>query len=121
MNLADEKCVSFQAGDQPLPYQDVSVLAAQVPQWALSAKQIEREFKFKDFRQAMAFVSQVAVEAEAQNHHPDIHIAYNRVRLVLSTHKVGGLSRNDFILAARINPLAEQIARIDARRQAGPR
>ncbi len=80
-------------------------LARNVPLWVFSEKQLEREFKFDDFRQAMAFVNQVADAAEKLDHHPDIFISYNRVRLTLSTHKVGGLSRNDFVLAAGIDAL----------------
>lgn len=53
----------------------------------------------------MAFVNRVAAVAEEQRHHPDIRISYNKVRLTLSTHKIGGLSRNDFILAAKIDRL----------------
>ena len=109
MTLADERCASYRADDAPLSMTEASELARNVPQWTLSEQKIEREFKFKDFRHAIAFVSQVAVAAEDQKHHPDILISYNRVRLTLSTHKVGGLTRNDFILAAQIDPLAENV------------
>ena len=90
---------------------DAGELATSVPQWTLLEKQIEREFKFKDFRQAMAFVNRVADAANEQDHHPDIQISYSRVRLTLSTHKIGGLSQNDFILAAKIDRLAEDAVR----------
>lgn len=62
-----------------------------------------REFICKDFREAMTLVNRVADLAEAEQHHPDIEISYNKVRLKLSTHSIGGLSRNDFILAAKID------------------
>lgn len=80
---------------------------AEVPGWALSpeAENVSREFKFKNFMDAMEFVSQVADIAELEDHHPDIHIFYNRVRLELSTHSIKGLSENDFIVAAKINAL----------------
>ena len=68
-------------------------------------KKIVREFMFKDFKEAMAFVNKVAAVAESENHHPDIYIFYNRVRLELSTHETGGLSENDFTLAKKINEL----------------
>ena len=103
--LSDKKCVPCRAGGEPLPVQEAAALASNVPLWTLAEKQIEREFKFKDFRQAIAFMNRVAEIANEQDHHPDIHISYNRVRLTLSTHKIGGLSQNDFILAARIDPL----------------
>lgn len=111
MALSDEKCERCRVGGTPLPAREASELAPSVPQWTLSEKQIEREFKLKDFRQAMAFVNRVADAANEQDHHPDIHISYNRVRLTLSTHKIGGLSRNDFILAAKIDRVAEDAVR----------
>ena len=107
MTRVDEKCASCGAEGVPLPAQEAGKLALSVPQWTLSEKQIEREFKFKDFVQAMAFVNRVADAANKQGHHPDIQILYNRVRLTLSTHKIGGLSQSDFILAAKIDRLAE--------------
>ena len=66
---------------------------------------IERQFRFKDFREAIAFVNKVADLAESEGHHPDIFISWNKVRLTLTTHKIGGLSRNDFVLAAKIDEL----------------
>jgi 4a-hydroxytetrahydrobiopterin dehydratase len=75
----------------------------EVPHWSLKGMAIERELKFKDFKEAMEFVNRIAVLAETEDHHPDICISYNKVRLTLSTHKVGGLSCKDFILGAKIN------------------
>lgn len=66
---------------------------------------IRHEFKFKDFKQAMAFVNKAADVAEEEGHHPDIHIHYNRVIIELWTHSIGGLSENDFIMAAKIERL----------------
>ena len=68
-------------------------------------KKIRREFKFKDFKQAMAFVNQVAELVEEQGHHPDISIYYSKVVIELWTHKINGLFLNDFILAAKIDQL----------------
>ena len=86
---------------------EVAKLLSEVPQWAFKDRAIEREFKFSDFREAMEFVNKVAALAESEDHHPDICISYNKVRLTLSTHKVGGLSRKDFFLGAKINIAAE--------------
>ena len=74
--------------------------------WALEDGKLERDFKFKDFAEAMKFVNKVAEVAEAEGHHPDIRISYNKVNIVLWTHAMGGLSRNDFILAAKIDTIA---------------
>ncbi len=106
MTLAQETCQPCRAGGTPLPEAEARELAANLPLWTRQEKQLERTFKFKDFRDAMVFVNRVAEAANEQDHHPDIIISYNKVRLVLSTHKVGGLSRNDFILAAHIEARA---------------
>ena len=77
----------------------------ETPGWTLKDNAIEREFKFKDFREAISFVNGIAEIAEEEGHHPDIYIYYNKVRLELSTHNIGGLSKNDFVLAAKVNEL----------------
>ncbi len=74
-----------------------------MPGWTLVNSTITREFKFKNFIEAMQFVNKVADLANSEDHHPDIHISYSKVRLELSTHAIGGLSMNDFIVAAKIN------------------
>lgn len=90
---------------KPFSAGEAEFLTAQVPKWTLGATSLERAFTFKDFREAMCFVNQVAEVAEAERHHPDITISYNTVRLELTTHKIGGLSEKDFMLAAKIDAL----------------
>lgn len=68
-------------------------------------KKISRTFTFKNFREAMRFVNRVAELAETEDHHPDIATFWNRVVLTLTTHAIGGLSENDFILAAKIDKI----------------
>ena len=68
-------------------------------------KKIKHEFKFKDFKQAITFINKVAEVAESEGHHPDIYVFYNKVVIELWTHAIGGLSENDFIVAAKIEPL----------------
>ena len=104
MKLEEQTC-STNIGATPLSGRQVDGLLAQVTGWSLSGREIRREFRLKDFRQAMELVNAVASLADEQGHHPDIHISYSRVTLVLTTHSIGGLSMNDFILAARINLL----------------
>ncbi|NSW56600.1 MAG: 4a-hydroxytetrahydrobiopterin dehydratase [Armatimonadetes bacterium] len=87
----------------PLDEDEVRELSQYIPEWTIEGDKITRKLKFANFAEAMAFVNNVADEAEAADHHPDITISYNKVSLSLSTHKIGGLSRNDFILAARID------------------
>lgn len=105
--LAKKKCVPCEGGTKPLSPEKARELLMQIPGWTLAtdSKIISREFTFKNFMDAMEFVSQVADIAEMEDHHPDIHIFYNRVRLDLSTHAIKGLSENDFIIAAKINEL----------------
>ena len=76
------------------------------PDWAETGGQIHRTYQFKDFVEAMKFVNKVADVAEAQGHHPDIHIHWNKVELVLWTHAIGGLHENDFVMAAKLERLA---------------
>jgi 4a-hydroxytetrahydrobiopterin dehydratase len=78
-----------------------------IPEWELEKKHIERTFEFDDFADAIDFVNAVAEVAEDEEHHPDIDIRYNKVRLVLSTHSKGGLTELDFGLAERIDTLEE--------------
>jgi 4a-hydroxytetrahydrobiopterin dehydratase len=78
-----------------------------IPEWELEKKHIERTFEFDDFTESIDFVNSVAEVAEDEEHHPDIDIRYNKVRLVLSTHSKGGLTELDFGLAERIDTLSE--------------
>ena len=106
MKLAEMTCSPIKKGTAPLSHMETEALMPQIPAWSLGEKEIRRELRFKDFREAMNFVSRVAGVAHEQDHHPDIGISYNAVQLTLSTHKIGGLSLNDFILAAKIDLLA---------------
>ena len=105
MSLSDQTCKPPKAGDTPLSSAQAKQMRRDVPDWSLKGATIKREFQFKDFREAMVFVNKVADVAEGQGHHPDIFISYKTVRLTLATHKIGGLSQNDFIMAARIDQL----------------
>jgi len=79
-----------------------------VPEWELlKNKSIERTFEFDDFLQAIDFVNAVAEIAEEVEHHPNMDVRYNRVRLVLSTHSEGGLTESDFDVAEKIDTLSE--------------
>ena len=103
--LAKKKCIPCEGGVAPLSPKEAKIYIPHVKGWKLDAKgkEISRTFTFKNFVKAMAFVSAVAKIAEKENHHPDIHIFYNKVTLDLSTHAIKGLSENDFILAAKVD------------------
>ena len=87
---------------QKLTNQQVDKALKKLSGWELKKGEITRAYKFKDFEAAMAFVKKVANLAEAADHHPDIDIRYNKVRLTLSTHSAGGLTKKDFSLARQI-------------------
>jgi 4a-hydroxytetrahydrobiopterin dehydratase len=82
---------------------------ASVPGWKRSGKSIHREFLFKGFMGSVAFVRRVAAAAEARDHHPDIDIRWNRVKLTLSTHSEGGLTTKDFALARQCSALSRLV------------
>jgi 4a-hydroxytetrahydrobiopterin dehydratase len=106
MKLAEMTCNPIKKGTSPLSHAEAEALMPQISAWSLGEKEIRRELRFKDFREAMIFVNKIAAAANEQDHHPDIGISYNAVQLTLSTHKIDGLSLNDFILAAKIDLLA---------------
>ncbi len=104
-DLTQKRCVPCEGGIPALAKAEVERLLAQLPGWKLDHKWITREFQFKNFVEAMKLVNRAAELAEAEGHHPDIHIHYNRVRFDIWTHAIDGLSENDFILAAKIDAL----------------
>ncbi len=105
MRLTEKRCVPCEGGMPPLSHDQIQPYLPEVPGWVIteSDKKIKRELRFKDFREAMAFVNRVAELAETEGHHPDIAISYAEVTLRLWTHIAGGLTENDFILAAKID------------------
>ena len=85
---------------------EVKAALGELPGWELVGGDIVKEYKFAGVVAAIAFVNQLAEKAEAANHHPDIDIRWNKVRLALSTHSEGGLTSKDFALATEIEALA---------------
>ncbi|HEV7424065.1 MAG TPA: 4a-hydroxytetrahydrobiopterin dehydratase [Candidatus Paceibacterota bacterium] len=105
-NLLKKKCIPCEKkGIKPFDRAEAEDYLVQTSGWALDkdAKKISKEFKFQDFIGAINFVERVADIAEMEGHHPDIHIYYNKVLLELWTHAIGGLSENDFIVAAKVD------------------
>jgi 4a-hydroxytetrahydrobiopterin dehydratase len=85
---------------------EVASRLTSLPAWQIEDGELTRTFSFKDFTAALAFVNRVGEQAEEANHHPDIDIRYNKVRLSLITHDAGGLTAKDFDLAAAADKLA---------------
>ena len=107
MDLTQKVCVACEGGVDPLNKIEAEVLLRQIPGWALrdDAKQIFREFKFKNFAQALEFTNKIGAIAEKEGHHPDLELGWGRVKISLTTHAIKGLSENDFIVAAKVNTL----------------
>lgn len=109
-DLVQQHCVPCESGTPPLSEEKENEFIKQAQDWILirdGAHRIRRQFKFKNFKEAINFTNKVAEIAEQEGHHPDIYIFYNKVQLDLFTHAVGGLSDNDFIMAAKINNISE--------------
>ena len=92
----------------PLTADEAARFALEVPEWQLLEGRPTRTFEFPDFKTALAWVNLVGALAESEGHHPDIHLSWGQVRLVLWTYKVTGLTENDFILAAKCDALAKR-------------
>ena len=106
--LEQKKCVPCEGIGEPMTKEQAVEQMANVPDWQLSddGKWISREYTAKNFVTAVDFIQKVAEVAESENHHPDIHLTgYRKLKIDLSTHAIGGLSENDFIVAAKVNKL----------------
>ncbi|HXJ37473.1 MAG TPA: 4a-hydroxytetrahydrobiopterin dehydratase [Candidatus Eisenbacteria bacterium] len=105
MDLRAKRCLPCEGGVPKLDAAAVALLLPEVPEWEARDDRLHRRFVFKDFVEAMRFVNRMADVAEAEGHHPDFTVHYRQVDVVIWTHAVGGLSENDFILAAKIDAL----------------
>lgn len=108
-DLAAESCVPCKGGVPALKGGELQKFSQQVPQWkVIDEHHITRDFKFPDFRQALDFVNKVGAVAEQEGHHPDILLTWGKAAITMWTHKIDGLSNNDFIMAAKIDKLLPQ-------------
>ena len=106
-DLAKQECVPCKGGVPPLKGQALHQLYQELDAgWrVIDQHHLEKAFNFDDFRQALDFTNAVGVIAEQQQHHPDIHLAYGKVNVIIWTHKIDGLTKSDFVLAARIEAI----------------
>ena len=113
--LTQSSCVPCRGGVPPMDDAEIAKLGPDVPEWRVfereGIRRIGREYAFKDFRSALDFTVAVGELAEREQHHPDIHLSWGRVRVETWTHKIKGLHRNDFILAAKCDQLYTAAAR----------
>ncbi len=110
--LSNKRCAPCEGGVPALSRDEAQALAKSVEGWVIDAdgRQISRSWTVKNFMVGIEFFNKVAALAEEEGHHPDLHLeGYRQVKIVLWTHAVGGLSENDFILAAKINQVPVQV------------
>jgi 4a-hydroxytetrahydrobiopterin dehydratase len=109
-NLRDMKCEACSPDSPAAAPAERQAYLAQIPEWSVRSvdgvDRIEREFEFGSYPDAVEFTRRVAALAEEEGHHPEILLEYGRVRVAWWTHAIGGLHRNDFVLAARTDELA---------------
>lgn len=105
--LAKMYCIPCKGGIPPMKGEKINEMLGKLGgDWkVIEEHHLEKEFKFKDFKEALDFVNKVGALAEEQGHHPDIHLYWGKVRIVVYTHKIDGLHESDFILAAKIDQL----------------
>ena len=105
--LATKTCTPCRGGEPALDLQQAEQLHPQAPEWAIldDGRRIERTFKFKNFRDSLAFVNRIGELAESEGHHPDITFGWGYATVSLYTHKIKDLHENDFIMAAKIDRL----------------
>lgn len=108
--LRQKKCKPCEGGVQPMDEAGVKNYLDDLSGWELLTREghleISKEFVFEDFVGAMDFANNVKDIAETEDHHPDLHVSYGKCRVTLWTHAIGGLSENDFIVAAKIEGIS---------------
>jgi len=105
-SLVHKKCKSCESKGLPFNPDEISPYLAMVQGWVVTeGKVIEKVFASKNFVAAMAMAHKITEIAESENHHPDLHVSYRTLRVELTTHSVGGLTENDFIVAAKIDQI----------------
>jgi 4a-hydroxytetrahydrobiopterin dehydratase len=106
-SLADKQCIPCKGGTPPLLGEKLKALHDELGySWNLvDEHHLEKEFKFKNFKEALEFTNKVGALAEEVNHHPDIYLSWGKVKITQWTHKIGGLSEADFVFAAKVDRL----------------
>ncbi len=108
-NFTQRKCIPCEGIGKPLEQKFIDEYLESIPLWKQTADSlsIERVFHFDDFKTGLLFVNKVGEIAEGDGHHPDIFLTYTKVTLTLSTHALGGLTENDFIVASKIDEIGK--------------
>ena len=108
--LAEKDCIPCKGGVPPLKGNELEKVARELDSgWrVINEHHLEKEYKFKNFREALDFTNKVGELAESQGHHPDIYLAWGQVKLTIWTHKIDGLTESDFVMAAKADKLLGQ-------------
>lgn len=108
MSLSQKHCVPCTTASAPLKRSEFAPLALQVPAWQIvEDRRLHRELKLKDFAESLALANRIGAIAEAEGHHPDLLVRWGELIIDIWTHKVGGLTEADFVLAAKIDELSK--------------
>jgi 4a-hydroxytetrahydrobiopterin dehydratase len=112
--LKKEKCTACSKGVLPIPQAEIAELKPQIPEWQIliydEIPRLERVFRFRNFAEALEFTVKVGELAERENHHPAILTEWAKATITWWTHAIGGLHRNDFIMAAKTNALFDAVS-----------
>jgi len=109
--LASRTCVPCTRSTPRLSPEQIAELMPQLDGWSVQDdRKLVKMYRFPDFASGLAFVNRAGAVAEAEGHHPDLHLSWGRVGAVVSTHAIGGLSENDFILAAKLDQVLAEAA-----------
>ena len=102
--LAERQCVPCRGGVPPMKGDEITEISSQLPDWqVVNEHHLQRNYRFKDFRESLDFVNRVSELAEEQGHHPDICFGWGKADITIWTHKIDGLTESDFVLAAKID------------------
>lgn len=112
--LASRRCVPCRRGTPALVHQQIAYLLQRLEGWAVEDdRTLIKTYRFSDFADGLAFVNRAGAIAEAEDHHPDLHLSWGRVTVELQTHVIGALTENDFILAAKLDQALAESACAD--------
>ena len=105
-DLAEKSCVPCRGGVPPLKGEALRMFARQITDWeVIEEHHLSKTYKLADFKEALHLVNRIGEIAEREDHHPDIYLAWGKVRVEIWTHKINGLTESDFILAAKIDEI----------------
>jgi 4a-hydroxytetrahydrobiopterin dehydratase len=107
--LARRKCHPSDGKTPRITREDAEKYLQELPDWTLTENQIDKEYKFKNYLDGLEFAYSLGKTAEEENHHPDILIKWRRVKVMLTTHAIKGLSENDFIIAAKADEIHRKL------------